>query len=118
LLICHEKVQLRLIRTVSLSVLLRFSPPGVTKDHKGYSFVSLCDLCGKEFYPGILIQKWFEKLSLDVDPKLASTATGWAIDGLAVQWSHDNSRKRPSAEKFIDEVLPLITENLRLVQPA
>jgi AcrR family transcriptional regulator len=65
-----------------------------------------------------LIQKWLEKLSLDVDPKLASTATSWAIYGLAVQWSHDKNKKRPSAEKFTDEVLPLITGNLRLAQPA
>jgi AcrR family transcriptional regulator len=65
-----------------------------------------------------LIQKWFEKLSLDIDPKLTSTAASWAIYGLAVQWSHDKSKKRPSAEKFTDEVLPLIIGNLRLVQPA
>jgi AcrR family transcriptional regulator len=63
-----------------------------------------------------LIQKWFEKLSLDVDPKLASTATSWAIYGLAVQWSHDKSKRRPSAEKFTDDVLPLIAGNLHLTQ--
>ena len=64
-----------------------------------------------------LLLKWLEKLSLGVDPKLASTATSWAIYGLAVQWSHDKSKKRPSAEKFTDEVMPLIAGNLQLTQP-
>jgi AcrR family transcriptional regulator len=65
-----------------------------------------------------LILKWLEKLNLDVDPKLASTATSWAIYGLAIQWSHDKNKKRPSAEKFSDEILPLIAGNLRLTQTA
>src|SRR5215216_3796516 len=65
-----------------------------------------------------LIQKWLEKLTVDVDPKLAATATSWAIYGLAMQWSHDKSKKRPTAEKFSDQVLPLIAGNLRLAQTA
>ena len=63
-----------------------------------------------------LIQNWIQKPGTDVDPRIASTATSWAIYGLALQWSQDKSRKRPSAEKFTDEVLPLIAGNLRLVQ--
>src|SRR5690349_6116440 len=65
-----------------------------------------------------LIQKWLEKIEIDVDPKLASTATSWAIYGLAVHWSHDKSKKRPSAETFADDVLPLISSNLHLMQTA
>lgn len=65
-----------------------------------------------------LIQKWLEKIEIDFDPKLASTATSWAIYGLAIQWSHDKNRKRSSAEKFADEVLPLISSNLHLMQTA
>jgi len=65
-----------------------------------------------------LIQKWLEKIEIDVDPKLASTATSWAIYGLAIQWSHDKSKKRSSAEKFADEVLPLISSNLHVMQTA
>jgi AcrR family transcriptional regulator len=65
-----------------------------------------------------LIQKWIENLGTDVDPKMAATATSWAIYGLAVQWSHDKSKKRPPVEKFTDQVLPLIAGNLRLIQPA
>src|SRR5512133_930936 len=42
-----------------------------------------------------LIEKWLEKIEIDVEPKLASTAASWAIYGLAVQWSHDKSKKRP-----------------------
>ncbi len=63
-----------------------------------------------------LLQKWIEKVGTDVDPKIASTAASWAIYGLAIQWSHDKNKKRPSAEKFTDEVLPLISGNLRLIQ--
>ncbi len=63
-----------------------------------------------------LLQKWHEKLDTDVDPKIATTAASWAIYGLAVQWSRD--KKHSSAEKFTDEVLPLIVGNLRLTQPA
>jgi AcrR family transcriptional regulator len=65
-----------------------------------------------------LLQKWLEKLNTDIDPKIASTAASWAIYGLAIQWSHDKNKQRPSAEKFTDEVLPLIEGNLRLMQPA
>jgi len=62
-----------------------------------------------------LIQKWLEKLGTHVDSKIASTATSWAIYGLAMQWAHDKSKQRVPAEKFADEVLPLITGNLSLV---
>lgn len=65
-----------------------------------------------------LILKWIEKWGTDIDPKIAATATSWAIYGLADQWSHDKSKKRPSAEQFTDQVLPLIAGNLRLTQPA
>lgn len=64
-----------------------------------------------------LIQKWIEKVDADADPKIASTATSWAIYGLALQWSHDKNKKRPSVEKYADQVLPLIAGNLRLQQP-
>src|SRR3990172_5188069 len=51
-----------------------------------------------------LIQNWIQKLGADVDPKVAATAASWAIYGLALQWSRD--KKRPSVEKFADQVLP------------
>jgi AcrR family transcriptional regulator len=65
-----------------------------------------------------LLQKWLEKLSLQVDAKFASTATSWAIYGLALQWSRGKNKKRPSVEAFTEEVLPLIAGNLQLTQPA
>lgn len=65
-----------------------------------------------------LLYKWLENMKTDVDSKITSTAASWAIYGLADQWAHDKSRKRPSAEKFTDEVLPLIARNLELNQPA
>lgn len=65
-----------------------------------------------------LIQKWIEKLGTDADPKIASTAASWAIYGLALQWSRDKNKKRPTVEKYVDQVLPLIAGNLSLQQPA
>ena len=65
-----------------------------------------------------LIEKWIDNLSTDVDPKIAATAASWAIYGLAMQWSRDKNKKRPSAEDFADEVLPLIAGNLRLLETA
>ena len=64
-----------------------------------------------------LIRNWIEKLGTDVDPGIAATAASWAIYGLAQQWSLEKSKKRLSAEKFTDQVLPLIAGNLRLMQP-
>lgn len=65
-----------------------------------------------------LIEKWIDNLSTDVDPKLAATATSWAIYGLAMQWNRDKNKKRPSAETFADQVLPLIAGNLHLLETA
>jgi AcrR family transcriptional regulator len=65
-----------------------------------------------------LIEKWIDKLSTDIDPKIAATAASWAIYGLAVQWSRDKSKKRPSAEAYAEQVLPLIAGNLRLLETA
>lgn len=59
-----------------------------------------------------LLQKWLEQVGSNVDPKTAATATSWAIYGLVLQWSHDKSKKRPSAEQYADQILPLITVSL------
>ena len=65
-----------------------------------------------------LIEKWIDKLSTDIDPKIAATAASWAIYGLAVQWSRDKNKKRLSAEAYAEQVLPLIAGNLRLLETA
>ena len=65
-----------------------------------------------------LLQVWLEKEESDIDSKTAATAASWAIYGLVLQWTHDKNKKKPSAEKFADQVLPLIAVNLRLAQPA
>jgi AcrR family transcriptional regulator len=65
-----------------------------------------------------LLQKWLETLTIEADQKLAATAASWAIYGLATQWSHDKNKKRPTAEEYADQVLPLIAGNLRLTQIA
>ncbi len=64
-----------------------------------------------------LLQVWLEKEGSNADPKTAATAASWAIYGLALQWSHEKSKKRPSAEKFAEQIFPLIAANLRLAEP-
>ena len=65
-----------------------------------------------------LLQVWLEKEGSTIDPKTAATAASWAIYGLVLQWTHDKSKKKLSAENFADQVLPLIASNLRLAQLA
>jgi AcrR family transcriptional regulator len=61
-----------------------------------------------------ILQGWLAKAGSRADPATAATAASWAIYGLALQWSHDKSRKRPSAEKFAEQVLPLVSVNVGL----
>lgn len=63
-----------------------------------------------------LVRNWIEKLEINIEPKIAATAASWAIYGLALDWSRD--RKRLPVDAFADQVLPLISSNLRLAQPA
>ena len=56
-----------------------------------------------------LVQTWMEQAGSDTGPQTAATAASWAIYGLVLQWSHDKSKKRPPAETFAEQVLPLIT---------
>jgi hypothetical protein len=58
-----------------------------------------------------LLQTWIEQVGSHADPQTAATAASWAIYGLVLQWSHDKSKKRPPAETFAEQVLPLITAN-------
>ncbi len=59
-----------------------------------------------------LIEKWLEKLEIDVEAEMAAVASSWAIYGLALNWRKD--KNRISAEDFAAEALPLIAANLRL----
>jgi AcrR family transcriptional regulator len=65
-----------------------------------------------------LLEVWLEKADIDMDAKTAATAASWAIYGLVLQWNHDRNKKKPSAEKFAEQIMPLIAVNLRIVQPA
>ena len=80
-------------------------------------FESLVEAQVKNQLQGLL-QVWLEKEESTIDPKTAATAASWAIYGLVLQWNHDKSKKKASAEEFADRVLPLIAVNLRLAQPA
>lgn len=80
-------------------------------------FESLVEAQVKNQLQGLL-QLWLEQDDSDVDAKTAATAASWAIYGLVLQWNHDKNKKKPPADKFADQVLPLIASNLRLAQPA
>ena len=79
-------------------------------------FESLVEAQVKNQLQGLL-QVWLEKEGSIIDSKTAATAASWAIYGLVLQWTHDKSKKKASAEEFADQVLPLIAVNLRLAQP-
>jgi AcrR family transcriptional regulator len=53
-----------------------------------------------------LLQVWLEQLNPDRDQRMTATAASWAIYGLALEWSHQ--KKRPQAELFSDQVLPIL----------
>jgi AcrR family transcriptional regulator len=80
-------------------------------------FESLVEAQVKNQLQGLL-EVWLEKEGSIIDSKTAATAASWAIYGLVLQWTHDKNKKKPSAENFADQVLPLIAVNLRLAQPA
>jgi AcrR family transcriptional regulator len=63
-----------------------------------------------------LLQRWLEHVGSEINPRFASTAAGWAIYGLAMQWNRDKRKKKPSAEQFADQILPLIAVNLAVTQ--
>jgi AcrR family transcriptional regulator len=79
-------------------------------------FESLVEAQVKNGLQGLL-QAWLNEEGSAFDQKTAATAASWAIYGLVLQWSHEKSKKRPSAEKFAEQVLPLVAANLRLGQP-
>ena len=80
-------------------------------------FESLVEAQVKNQLQGLL-EVWLEKEGSTIDSKTAATAASWAIYGLVLQWTHDKNKNKPSAEKFANQVLPLIAVNLRLAQPA
>ena len=63
-----------------------------------------------------LLQMWLEKEDATVDPKTSATAASWAIYGLVLQWSREKNKKKPSAEKFADQIFPLVAANLKMAQ--
>jgi AcrR family transcriptional regulator len=63
-----------------------------------------------------LLLKWLEQVRTDVAPQTAATAGSWAIYGLAAQWNRSQHRK--PADKFADEVLPLVAANFPITHPA
>lgn len=63
-----------------------------------------------------LLQMWLEKEETDIDTNTAATAASWAIYGLVLQWNREKETDRPTAERFADQVFPLIAANLQLAQ--
>ena len=59
-----------------------------------------------------LLELWLTQEESDTDPRIAATAASWAIYGLALQWSRDKNKKKPSPAKFADQVFPLVAVNL------
>lgn len=61
-----------------------------------------------------LLELWLSQLGSDLQPQMAAIATTWAIYGLALEWGQ--TKNRPTAEQYADQILPMIMANLRLKQ--
>ncbi len=64
-----------------------------------------------------LLELWLSLTGSEIAPGIAATAAAWAIYGLAIYWKHDKRMEKPSAEQFARQVFPLVTANLKMVQP-
>lgn len=60
-----------------------------------------------------LLQNWLRQIEAKTAPELVSTAASWAIYGLAVRWAHDRSAAKLPADRFADQIFPLIAATLR-----
>jgi AcrR family transcriptional regulator len=63
-----------------------------------------------------LLNKWVEKMPVlggsTISSERAATAAGWAVYGLATEWS--NGRKQPPADQYANEVMPVVAGILGL----
>jgi AcrR family transcriptional regulator len=57
-----------------------------------------------------LLTVWLGKMNPPSSTEIPATVAAWAIYGIASYWS--SSKKRPSLENFVEEVLPLVAVNL------
>ncbi|HNG37407.1 MAG TPA: hypothetical protein PK068_12620, partial [Nitrosomonas sp.] len=55
-----------------------------------------------------VLQMWLEQVDSTADLKTVTTAASWSLYGLILQWNQDKKKKKPSAEQFADQTLPLI----------
>ena len=55
-----------------------------------------------------VLQMWLEQVDSTADLKTVTTAASWSLYGLILQWNQDKKKKKPSADQFADQILPLI----------
>ena len=64
-----------------------------------------------------LLLHWLEQSKSHTRIEVPATVATWSIYGLALLYSHN--KKRPALETFVDEALPLVSDNLeQFAQPA
>lgn len=61
-----------------------------------------------------LLELWLTQPVPAQEPGIASTASGWAIYGLALRWSR--AKNRLPAENYAREILPLLTQLMYSVE--
>jgi len=60
-----------------------------------------------------LLELWLKQAGAEIDLKTAATAASWTIYGLALQWSHEKGKTRLSAERFAEQILPLVAVHFK-----
>ncbi len=63
-----------------------------------------------------LLELWIGKVGSEIETQTAATASSWTIYGLALQYNQDKNTDKPGSEAFAEQVLPLVRDNLHLIQ--
>lgn len=56
-----------------------------------------------------LIELWLKQVGSGIDLQTAATAASWTIYGLALQWSQNKRAVSSAADRFAEQILPLVT---------
>jgi AcrR family transcriptional regulator len=62
-----------------------------------------------------LLELWLEKTGSEIDIQMAATAASWTIYGLAMQYNQDKSAGKQTLERFTEQALPLVRDNLHIL---
>lgn len=104
---CHYSVDSLRLLIVAVCEFVSNAHANCSSSDSETQFKSLIETQVKKQIQEIL-QMWLEQVDSSVDLKTVTTAASWSLYGLILQWNQDKKKKKPSAEQFTDQILPLI----------